>query len=145
MQNKRNGRKKGQKILKFLNCGRVSSSNNSFKKCDRMEFALDWFTITFREVKDLFHHNFQTCLWTHPLGFKGVNHGIIIKVQQEVMQRAITRMWAWGHMLNHGLFQPNYHQGKRLLNKKKELKKQKKHMKIRRLLFAHHLTTTTIL
>ncbi len=52
----------GQKILKFLDCGKVSSSNNNFNKCDRMEFALAWFTITFKEVRDLFHHNFQACL-----------------------------------------------------------------------------------
>jgi hypothetical protein len=81
-----------------------------------MEFALAWFTVTFREVGDLFHHNFQACL-AHTLGFRGVNHGIIIKVQQEVMQWTKTRMWAWGHMLNCGIHQPSYNQGKRLSNK----------------------------
>jgi hypothetical protein len=95
--------------LKFLDCGRISSSNNSFKKCDRMEFALAWFIVTFKEVKGLFHHNFQACLWTHPLGFKGINYGIIIKVQQEVMKWARTRMWTWDHMLNRGIHQPSYH------------------------------------
>ncbi len=50
---------KGSKNTEILNCGRVNSSNNSFKKCDRIKFTLAWFIINFKEAETSFTTTFE--------------------------------------------------------------------------------------
>jgi hypothetical protein len=105
---------------------------------------LAWFIINFKEARNLFHHNFWACLLAHPLGFRGVNHWIIIKVQQEVIQWIISRIWAWGHMLTMEF--ANLVTIKEKGRIKKGIRKiMKTHDSKTCLLFAYHPIATTII
>jgi hypothetical protein len=45
-------------------------------------FILTWSINEVKSAGDKFHKNFQAGLWTHPLGYRGVNLGYIIEAHK---------------------------------------------------------------